>query len=74
MCRAIPRTTRREHGVGLEPLAESATYLRYSGFGNLGLGARAQLRQKPGVGGDVPGVSLAQAIHRNHQYDYRDGW
>jgi hypothetical protein len=40
-------------GLGLSLLAESATYLRYSGLSNLGLGARAQLRQKFGVGGDT---------------------
>ena len=62
-------------GLGLSLLAESATYLRYSGLSNLGLGARAQLRQKFGVGGDVPWASVsAQAIHRNYHYDYRDGW
>ena len=62
-------------GLGLSLLAESATYLHYSGLTNLGLGARAQLRQKFGLGADVPWASIsAQAMHRNYHYDYRDGW
>ncbi len=62
-------------GLGLNLIAESATYLRYSGLNNVGLGASAQLRQKFGLGSDVPWAALsAQAIHRDYRYDYRDGW
>jgi hypothetical protein len=62
-------------GLGLNLIADSATYMRYSGLDNLGLGASAQLRHKFGLGPDVPWAALsAQAIHRDYHYDYRDGW
>ena len=56
-------------------VAESASYFRFSGLDNLGIGARAQLRHKFGLGPDAPWTSFAlRALHRDYHYDYRDGW
>ncbi len=62
-------------GLGLSLVAESATYARYTGLSNLGLGMRAHLRRKLGLGAGVPWVAVAaRAVHRDYHYDYRDGW
>jgi hypothetical protein len=62
-------------GVGLSLLADTTDYLHYTGLTNVGLGARAQLRQKFGLGADAPWAAIsAQAMHRNYHYDYQDGW
>lgn len=62
-------------GLGLSLVAESATFARYAGLTNLGLGMRAQLRRKLGLGAEAPWVAVAaRAVHRDYHYDYRDGW
>jgi hypothetical protein len=62
-------------GLGLSLLADTTDYMHYTGLTNIGLGARAQLRQKFGLGADAPWTSIsAQAMHHNYHYDYRDGW
>ena len=62
-------------GLGVGLVAESASYFRYSGLNNLGIGIRGQLRQKFGLGSDAPWAALAlRALHRDYHYDYRDGW
>jgi hypothetical protein len=60
--------------LGLNLIAEPATYLRYSGLDNLALGASARLRQKFGLGDAPSAVLSVQALHRDYHYDYRDGW
>src|SRR5882672_6737076 len=60
-------------GIGLSLIAESASYFRYSGIDNLGVGARAQLRHKFGLGADAPWMALSlHTLHRDYNYDYRD--
>jgi hypothetical protein len=62
-------------GVGVDLVADSATYFRYAGLSNTGLGASAQVRSKFGLGGGAPWLALSgRAVHRNYHYDYRDGW
>ena len=62
-------------GLGLNLLADSNTYFRYSGLTNLGVGGRAQLRTKFGLGPQAPWLSVsAQALHYNYHDDNRDGW
>ncbi|MBI3527275.1 MAG: hypothetical protein HY067_04830 [Betaproteobacteria bacterium] len=61
--------------LGLNLVGESATYFRFSGLDNLGIGPRAQLRHKFGLGPDAPWTAFAlRALHRDYHYDYRDGW
>jgi hypothetical protein len=61
--------------LGLNLVAESASHFRFSGLDNLGIGTRAQLRQKFGLGSDAPWAAFAlSALHRDYHYDYRDGW
>ena len=61
--------------LGLGVVAESETYFRFSGLDNLGIGARAQLRHKFGLGPEAPWTTFAlRALHRDYRYDYRDGW
>lgn len=61
--------------LGLGLVAESASYFRYSGLDNLGIGVRGLFREKLGLGPDAPWVSIAlRALHRDYHYDYRDGW
>jgi hypothetical protein len=62
-------------GLGLSLIAESASYFQYSGLDDIGVGARAQLRHKFGLGADAPWAAFAlRALHRDYHYDYRDGW
>ena len=62
-------------GLGLNLIADSAGYFRYAGLDNLGIGARAQLRHKFGLGALAPWAAFAlRALHRDYHYDYRDGW
>jgi hypothetical protein len=62
-------------GIGIDVIADSSSYFRYSGIDNLGVGARAQLRHKFGLGTDVPWAALSlRAVHRDYHYDDRDGW
>jgi hypothetical protein len=62
-------------GIGLDLIADAASYFRYSGIDNLGIGARAQLRHKFGLGTDVPWAAASmRAVHRDYQFDDRDGW
>lgn len=62
-------------GLGLSLLAESVGYFQYSGLDDLGVGARAQLRHKLGLGPDAPWAAFAlSALHRDYHYDSRDGW
>ena len=62
-------------GVSVSLVADSSAYLRYTGLNNVGLGARAQLRHKLGLGTEAPWLAFsAQALHRDYHYDYRDGW
>ena len=62
-------------GLGLSLVAESATFVRYADLTNLGLGIRAQLRRKFGLGAEAPWAAVAaRAEHRDYHYDYRDGW
>lgn len=62
-------------GLGLSLIAESATFLHYSGIDNVGVGALAKLRHKFGLGADAPWAALSlRALHRDYHYDYRDGW
>jgi len=61
--------------LGLSLLAHGDAYVRYTGLDNLGLGARAQLRTKFGLGTRAPWLSIAaQGVYHNYQYDYLDGW
>jgi hypothetical protein len=62
-------------GVGLGLVLSGARYFRYEGLDNLGLGARARLRSKFGLGESAPWVALAaHAVHRDYRDDARDGW
>src|SRR4249920_1999947 len=41
----------------------------------VGLGARAQLRTKFGLGPTAPWLAIAaQGVYHNYHYDYLDGW
>ncbi|HTS52827.1 MAG TPA: hypothetical protein VMH26_06100 [Burkholderiales bacterium] len=62
-------------GLSLSLLANSQTYLRYSGLSNIGLGARVLLRTKFGLGAEAPWLAVAaQGVYHNYHYDYLDGW
>ena len=62
-------------GLSLSAIGDSNSYLRYSGLSNLGFGARAQLRQKFGLGAQAPWASVsARALHYDYHDDDRDGW
>lgn len=61
--------------VSVNLLAHSDTFFRYSGLSNIGLGARAQLRTKFGLGPRAPWLAIAaQGVYHNYHYDYLDGW
>jgi hypothetical protein len=61
--------------LGLSLAAESASYFRYSGLDNLGVGVGADLRHKFGLGGEAPRTAFGlRALHRDYHYDDRDGW
>jgi hypothetical protein len=61
--------------VSFNLLAHSDTFFRYTGLSNLGLGARAQLRTKFGLGAKAPWLAIAaQGVYHNYHYDYLDGW
>jgi hypothetical protein len=61
--------------LGLSLLVHSDAYFRYTGLSNVGLGARAQLRTKFGLGAKAPWLAIAaQGVYHNYQYDYQDGW
>jgi hypothetical protein len=65
----------RGTALGANLIVESATALGYAGLSNTGLGVRAQLRQKFGLGPEAPWVSLGVgAVHRDYHDDNRDGW
>ncbi len=62
-------------GLGLNLIAESVSYFRYSGLDNLAVGAQAQLRHKFGLGPEAPWSAFAvRALHRDYRDDFRDGW
>lgn len=62
-------------GLSLGLVANGAQYARYEGLDNVGLGVRAQLRTKFGLGAEAPWVALAaRAVHRDYRDDLRDGW
>jgi hypothetical protein len=62
-------------GLSLSLLADSQTYLHYSGLSNIGVGARALLRTKFGLGAEAPWLAVAaQGVYHNYHYDYQDGW
>ena len=61
--------------LGLSFITESSTYMSYSGLSNVGLGMRAQLRKKFGLGDAAPWTALSlSALHRDFRDDNRDGW
>ena len=61
--------------LGLSLLATSQSYLHYTGLTNIGLGARALLRTKFGLGAEAPWLALAaQAVYHNYHDDNLDGW
>lgn len=61
--------------LGLSLLARSDAYFRYTGLSNVGLGARAQLRTKFGLGPKAPWLAIAaQGVYHSYQYKYQDGW
>jgi hypothetical protein len=61
--------------VSLNLLVHSDTFFHYSGLSNVGLGARAQLRTKFGLGPSAPWLAIAaQGVYHNYHYDYLDGW
>jgi len=61
--------------VSVNVLAHSDTFFHYSGLSNVGVGARAQLRTKLGLGPAVPWLAVAaQGVYHNYHYDYLDGW
>ncbi len=62
-------------GLSVGLVASGAQYAHYEGLDNVGLGARAQLRRKFGLGAEAPWVSVAaRAVHRDYRDDLRDGW
>jgi hypothetical protein len=62
-------------GIGMSLIAESESHFHYPGMDNLGVGARAQLRHKFGLGAQAPWAALSlRGLHRDYHYDYRDGW
>lgn len=61
--------------IGLNLVADSAVFFRFSGLDNLGVGPRAHLRHKFGLGPESPWTAFSlQALHRDYHYDDRDGW
>jgi hypothetical protein len=61
--------------LGLSLLAHADAHFRYTGLDNLGLGARAQLRRKFGLGPSAPWLAIAaQGVYHDYQYNYQDGW
>lgn len=61
--------------LGLNLAAESASYFRYSGLDNLGIGVGANVRHKFGLGAEAPRTVFGlRALHRDYHYDDRDGW
>ncbi len=62
-------------GLGLSLVVDGTRYFRYEGLDNLGVGARAQLRTKFGLGPEAPWAAFAaRALHRDYHDDLRDGW
>jgi len=62
-------------GLGLSLLGTSQSYLHYTGLSNIGLGARALLRTKFGLGAEAPWLAVsAQAVYHNYHDDNLDGW
>jgi len=61
--------------VGLSLLLHADAYFHYTGLDNVGLGARAQMRTKFGLGAQAPWLAIAaQAVYHDYQYEYQDGW
>jgi len=61
--------------ISLNLLAHSDSFFHYTGLSNVGLGARAQLRTKLGLGATAPWLAIAaQGVYHNYHYDYLDGW
>ncbi|MBC8007286.1 MAG: hypothetical protein H7X76_04470 [Prolixibacteraceae bacterium] len=61
--------------INLSLVADSAAFSRFSGLDNLGIGPRAHLRHKFGLGPEAPWTAVSlQALHRDYDYDDRDGW
>jgi hypothetical protein len=61
--------------ISLNLLAHSDSFFHYTGLSNVGLGARAQLRTKLGLGSTAPWLAIAaQGVYHNYHYDYLDGW
>jgi hypothetical protein len=62
-------------GLSLGAIASGAQYFQYDGLDNAGLGARAQLRTKFGLGPEAPWIALAaRAVHHEYRDDLRSGW
>ena len=62
-------------GLSVAALAEGAVFDRYSGLNRIGLGGRAQLRHKFGLGPQAPWVAVAaRAVHDDYNYSYQSGW
>src|SRR5215470_5962213 len=56
--------------LGLTVLGTSQSYLHYTGLSNVGLGARALMRTKFGLGAQAPWLALAaQAVYHNYHDD-----
>jgi hypothetical protein len=61
--------------VSANLLVHSDSFFNYTGLSNVGLGARAQLRTKFGLGPRAPWLAIAaQGTYHNYHYDYLDGW
>lgn len=59
-------------GAGL--VADGRTFFKYDGLDNVGLGARAQIRTKLGLGAEAPWIAFGgRAVHRDYNDDLRDG-
>lgn len=62
-------------GLTVAAVAEGAVFDRYSGLNRFGLGGRAQLRHKLGLGAQAPWVAVAaRALHQDYDYSYQSGW
>lgn len=62
-------------GLSLGLVGSGAQFARYEGLDNVGLGVRAQVRTKFGLGAEAPWLAVAaRAVHRDYRDDLRDGW
>ena len=68
-----PISENTSFGAGL--VAQTQSYVRFSGLSSVAVGTRAQFRHKFGLGPHTPWASIVmRAMHRDYRYDYRDGW